>query len=353
LEESTTRDLALPERSHYVSPSFGEATDWLASLKGARWISFDIETFKPAHISCIAFSDSPDRAYCIPLMRGNRQSYWTPYEETSIWRMIQDVFNQPGTRYIAQNGLFDTWHLYRHGIRVPYMAQGFDTMYAHRLLAPDLPHDLGFLTSIYTREPYYKDESGKWSSDVRVPDDQFFTYNCKDAAVTLEIALAMMEDMRETNLLHYYESHMMPQYDVLLSMQERGIHVDTAKLGSVRQTLTMEVGELAGKLRDKVGWLPNTRSYIDMERMLLQFGVKPNRTTTGRPKVDEESLLMYANRQPAVQDIMLLCMEITQRRTLLSGFLEIVLDQQDFYHPSYDLSHAVSGRLSSSGAGVY
>lgn len=354
LLESRTADRELPTRSYYIEPTFQQAVDWLSSLLGAEWISFDIETFRPAYISCIAFSDDPSRAYCIPIMKGNRQSYWTQtWEEREIWRLIQRVLSQSTSRYVTQNGLFDIWHLYRHGIRVPFISKGFDTMYAHRLVAPDLPHALDFLTSIYTREPYYKDESGKWDSDVRVPDPQFWTYNCKDAAVTLEVAFAMIEDMRELGLYDYFMEHMMPQFDVLLDMQMRGIRVDKERLAATRSRLQEEVRGLEGRLREAVGWIPNTKSYLDMGKLFQQFKVRYNTTKTNRPAIDEESLMLYASRSPAVQDILMACLEITQRRTLLSGFLDMVLDSRGFYHPSYDLSHAVSGRLSSSGAGVY
>ncbi len=78
------------------------------------------------------------------------------------------------------------------------MSNGFDTFSAHSLLAPDLPHDLGFIVSIYTDEEYYKDESGRGQAGFgQVSEEQFYVYNCKDAALTLEAALAMIKDMKE------------------------------------------------------------------------------------------------------------------------------------------------------------
>jgi hypothetical protein len=78
------------------------------------------------------------------------------------------------------------------------MTNGFDTFSAHSLLAPDLPHDLGFLVSIYTDEEYYKDESGRAGAGYgNVSEDQFWTYNCKDAALTLECAYGIQADLKE------------------------------------------------------------------------------------------------------------------------------------------------------------
>lgn len=197
LEESRTPDLVLPARDFYLEPTYNELCDWHAELMAAPVCSYDIELFRGGHVSCIAFSDRPDRAFCYPIMRGNRQPYWPVHEEASVWRKIDALLNRQGVMYVSQNGPFDSWHLWRHGVRTTPGLNHVDLMHMHRVLAPDLPHALQFTVSIYTREPYYKDESGDWRSEIRVPDRQFWTYNCKDAACTLEAAYAMIEDMRE------------------------------------------------------------------------------------------------------------------------------------------------------------
>lgn len=81
------------------------------------------------------------------------------------------------------------------------MANGFDTFSAHSLLCPDLPHDLGFLVSIYTDEPYYKDESGRSEtlSSRAAGENMYWTYNAKDAALTLECAFGIMQDLKEAS----------------------------------------------------------------------------------------------------------------------------------------------------------
>jgi hypothetical protein len=167
-------------------------------------MSFDIETRRGAHgtwyISCIAFSSIPTEAYCIPLMRQDRTPYWPNIsDESLIWRAIAEILNLPNVTYITQNGCaFDGPILRKHGVVLEKMSNGFDTFSSHSLLAPDLPHDLGFLVSIYTDEPYYKDESGR-SEYLRGEggEDMYWTYACKDAALTLEGAHGIMADLRE------------------------------------------------------------------------------------------------------------------------------------------------------------
>ena len=356
LEESETPDIKLPERYFYVEPTFDEAIDWLINLEGSEYISFDIETSRPSYIRCIAFSNDPKFAYCIPIMRSNRSSYWTPSQESVIWQLIQKLLSNPKTTYVTQNGMFDVFILWKHGIVCPYMNKAFDTMYAHKTLAADLEHTLAFIVSIYTREPYYKDESGSWKEDkkagtsqLKVPDVDFWVYNCKDAACTLEASFALKEDLIKERLYDYYRENVQTQFDVLFQMQVDGIKVDKKALYSMRQTLNSEISIFNSKLESELGFIPNTKSKKDFERIFTHFGIRPTYTPKGNAKAGNENLLTYAYNWPASRDCIFNTIEVTERRTLLSNFLGMYLDPDDRYHPYYNLHGTKSERLSSKG----
>jgi len=354
-EQSRFPDIRRPERTYYVEPTFREAVDLLQGLRGAAQISFDIETFRghikgESHISCIAFSTSPETAFCIPFMRGSRASYWEdPATEAYIWTLIQAALDQPRTSYITQNGLFDTWHLWRHGIVSPHMGRGFDTMYSHRYIAPGMPHDLAFLVSIYTEEPYYKDESGNWASDVRVPDHQFWLYNCKDAACTMEVAIAETQDMAELEMLDYYQTWVQTQWPALARMRQQGIRVDPVELIAARQKLARDRDSLEATIKGELGWIPNTKSYINMKKALDLLRVPYQLTKTGKPKTDKESMYTYAARFPHARETLMNCLSITKVRTTVSNFMTIALDGANRYHASIDLEKDVTGRNASEG----
>lgn len=205
VEESQWPEIRKTPRFWNIRPTLPEAIDWMKHLKNhtSPYLSFDIETFQAAsgtwYMSCISFSADPTEAFCIPLTRRDRKPYWQDIStESLIWRGIADLLNQPNKKYVTQNGTFDCGQLRKHGVLTPYMATGFDTYSAHSLLAPDLPHDLGFIVSIYTDEEYYKDESGRGQAGFgNVSEDKFWIYGCKDAAITLEAAINMTKDMKE------------------------------------------------------------------------------------------------------------------------------------------------------------
>lgn len=355
-KESEFPEIRRPERYYNVLPTFREACDWLEHLEqDGEWLSFDIETRKAGphmnwYLSTIAFASDPREGFCIPFSLQDRKSYWPIEQEAILWKRIQRLLALSGKRYVTQNGLFDCWHLYRHGITTPYMARGFDTMYAHRYLAADLPHALDFLVSIYTEEEYYKDESGKHESEFRVSDEQFQVYNAKDAAITLEVAFGEIEDMKELGLYDYYMTHLQTQFDVLHAMRVNGFHVDKKKKSELIDRFAADIRNREASIQQTLGWVPNTKSPIDLSKVFERYGITPKRTpSTKQPVIDEEHLLSYAQRWPAARDILTEFIRINQQRTMLSMYALMTTDPKDFYHASYDLAKARTLRLASEG----
>jgi len=353
--ESEFPEIRRSERYYNVLPTFKEANDWLSHLEQGEWLSFDIETRKSGehmnwYMTTIAFSNDPKEGFCIPFARQDRSSYWRLEDEMHLWRRIQHLLSLRSKRYVTQNGLFDCWNLYRHGIVTPYMANGFDTMYAHRYLAGDLPHALDFLVSIYTEEEYYKDESGKHESEIRVSDEQFQVYNCKDAALTLEVAWAEIEDLKELGMYDYYMAQKQTQFDSLQAMRQVGFKVDKVKKAELTDRFQKIILDNEAKIHDTLGWVPNTKSPIDMRKVFEKYSIRYKTTPkTHQPVIDEEALLSYAQQNPASRELLQTVVNITQQRTMLSMYHLMTTDPLDFYHASYDLSKAKTGRLASEG----
>lgn len=352
LEESYTKTIDLPKRQYYIAETLEDLRAIRHELTTrVEYISFDIELMKGRYIECIAFSKDPGVAYCIPITNGKRKPYWENInDERQAWETIHSILNQERVKYIAKNGLFDCWHLWRHGIPT-LMAGGYDVEYLHRLRAPNMPHDLGFIVSVYTREPYYKDESGSWDlQDRSVTDEQFYIYNCKDAACTLDAFYPLTEDMKECGQFKHYEEEVHPQWYPVMDMRIRGLHVDVAKLREVRERLHAEITATQQLISSRVGWLPNTKSPLDMIKLYNQLGINFEKTAKNRPKMDKEIMFTYAAKYPAHRDILLGITGLNAVRTLQSGFTNIGLDEQNHYHPSLTLNKTKTGRLASKGA---
>ena len=74
-----------------------------------------------------------------------------------------------------------------------------DTLLKAFAINPELPKGLAFLTSIYTREPFYKDE-GMYEGSYR----DLLLGCARDACVTFEIDEAMDADLEELGVSKFY-----------------------------------------------------------------------------------------------------------------------------------------------------
>lgn len=188
--ESEFREIKQKERTPVINPTIDEIVATLIGLKGSEFISFDLETFhsQPV-IRCIGLTNREDWGFCIPIVKGYKP-IWTRNEEIEIWSLVKDVLTNNSTKLIAQNAQFEMTQLF------PYTGElniWMDTMRAHALLYPEYPHDLGFLSSIYTDMPYFKDEGEGGFDELQ-------RYNCKDIMSTFEIGMKLREELEKEGM---------------------------------------------------------------------------------------------------------------------------------------------------------
>ena len=62
-----------------------------------------------------------------------------------------------------------------------------DTMLKHHAIIGEkgVPHDLGFISSIYSPIPFYKDDAKGEDNFALLEESRMRTYNCRDTLVTL------------------------------------------------------------------------------------------------------------------------------------------------------------------------
>jgi DNA polymerase-1 len=353
--EARYSDIRRPKRTYTLRPSVEVATNYLESLMDP--ISVDIETFGEDP-SCIGIADRSDRAICIPFIGGGYSSY----ELRIIWRALDHILRT--RRIIGQNIQFDTTRLERWGFEMPHL--WFDTMLAHHLLWPELggaskrsqskregidalagKHSLAFLVSIYTDEPYYKDEGG-FSGDF----ERYWTYNCKDAATTYECYLGLKAELEQFNQYEYFQEHIMGLIRPVMAMQSRGLCVDFPVLNKTKARLQREVEYLQLSFNQHIGFQCNVRSPDDIRFLYTKLGVRPSKVTKkkGALSTDEDTLRGLAYNSPHAETFQQI-LEIRERRTLISNFLNLETGSDGRYKANYLIHGTDSGRLSSRSGG--
>jgi uracil-DNA glycosylase family 4 len=217
LEES--KDATIKELAYtiHIEPDVG---NFLEAIHNASLLGVDIETVKHStKILCVGFAISETEAYVIPLF-DNKLQYVEAVRE-ALLSTVPKVFH---------NGIFDTSILRLNGYETINYA--FDTIIAANLLAPELEKSLAFLTSLYTAQPYYKEEGRSnlpsdtkgWSAKRNKND--LYIYNAKDCCVTYQIHLAQIKELEAEGLVSFYLDYQMQLQQSLVELSLTGMLLD-------------------------------------------------------------------------------------------------------------------------------
>ena len=343
-QEAGSAALRLPERDLITDPSHAECMDFLASLENKPRVAFDTEIYN-GHISCISFCSDPKVAISIPFLDRYRQPNWSVHQEDELWCAIARLLSNPTSLKINQNILFDMFMLlYRMGIHTKGPVA--DTMVAFNLMYVDFKKGLDIITSIYTREPYYKDEGKTWRNPFR-DMTSFWRYNAKDAACALESWLAMEPELRSGG---YRQTHdrTVGMYDALLFMMVRGLRVDKLLLQAARDKLKIDLQGKTDELKVRADYAFNPLSPKQCQQYFyIHKGARPYISPkTGQVTTDDLALARLWRRHhwPEIK----LVQDIRTLKKLGSAYYDVELDGDDRLRGSYNPRGTWTGRLSSS-----
>ena len=330
------------ERKFDIFPDLPKITRYLKGLQIHNGpIAFDIEIYN-FQVSCIGFSTDPAHAICIPFV-GEK---WSIEEEIYIWKLIQTVMGDPTITLVAHNAMFDISFLFlQNNIRT--RARVHDTLIMHRVLYPDFPSRLDFVTSNYTDEPYYKDDKQIWKTPER-DEAKFYRYNCKDAATTMEIFYPLMKEiMADVDMRWTYENTM-SLFEPCLYMMARGVLLNLEKLDTLKAKVRIDLDKVEKELEEVCKYPLNYNSPKQMiEHFYIRRGVKPyiNRKTS-KPTCDDKALTRIVRKYNLPEAR--LCQRARGLKKLLSTYLELEYDKDNRLRCTYSIRGTTSGRLSSS-----
>ena len=339
--QSEDPNLVLPQREFYVPKTASEAVELIMNLKSQRLIAWDIETLgggvHPV-VWCIGFSASPETAVTIPIIRGGKL-HWTVREEALIWRAISEVFLDEKSKKIFQNGSYDLSILGRYyGLRLADGTYG-DTMLLHHASYPYLRKGLDVLASIYTWEPYYKDDGKVWSGR-RISDEAEYTYNSRDCAVTREIYPVVERDAKELGTYSGYE-RTTSVFPSILHMQIRGVKIDLEKKEQLNEDFTNRAKLAQLQLNALAEGTYNIGSSSQMAMLLyhqldlpVQYNYKTKKPTTDKDAVNR-LLKKFPRAGERRHDILTALSDFRKFDKLKSTYAQMEVDPDGRIHTSY------------------
>lgn len=271
--DSRFPELNLPQRTIVIDPP--ELDYWLNEILKHEYVSCDIESVKgTTEILCVGFGLSAELGVVIP------------YDGTLAKRDFIETVLASNVRKVFHFGTYDVTVLRLNGHTVN--AYTDDTIVQAHVLNPELPRDLGFLVSVETREPYFKEDGKKnipgdnkaWSKRRNKAD--LYAYNGKDICTTIEIFYKQHELLVEDSMYDFYRYEMDVQNEVALPLSMNGFPVDLERLNSIADYVRKDRAKYIIFLQTLVGRSVNVGSTKQMCYLLYQDLKLPVRKKTNK-----------------------------------------------------------------------
>lgn len=357
-QDSTFPDLNYTEREYHINPVGMDLEVWTEKLCNSPILGVDIETTKDIReIICIGFAPSKNVGVTIFLD--------SEHSRSCVRRILLSA-----ARKVFHFGIFDRLVLAEH----EYECVGpfGDTFLAQHTLNAGLPNGLDYLTSLYTREPYYKAEGrAEIPKDTKVwagtPDkSKLGIYNCKDCVCTIEIFETQIQELAIEQLTPVYDNAI-DQLEMAIDISQAGIEIDLERRALLARALIKKWTKMQWALnmlckKDEVNVnSPKLRKILYTEQQLPERK-KRNKDGAWVVTTDDDALVsLLAFTKGKINEfktaekkaewekrfyIVQLIHKIRGVRKLLSSYIAIKISKDGRIRSMYKVGGAETGRWS-------
>ncbi len=312
---------------------------------GVLRLAVDLET-RHGFIACCGLAWSKLNAICIPFMCIERDDgYWTVDEQVIIIKKLHDLLQHPAVCVIGQNFSYDAQYIANEWQFAPHWAR--DTMTYQYIIWPGTPKGLSYLSSLYCEyHCHWKEEGKDWNA--KMPEEQLWAYNCKDAVATFEadeVLVNLAEKMGQTDQC---EERMQVDY-MAFRMMMRGVNIDKKH----RARLAIELGEAMQPYEKDFELILNGREWglaksktakpwyrSPIQQIILFYDVLglpiQRHKKTKRPTVEGDALTVLARKEPILRPIFQMLEEYRSLGVFFNTFVNAPLDIDDRMRCSFD-----------------
>ncbi|MDQ6478235.1 DNA polymerase I [Dyadobacter sp. LHD-138] len=312
---------------------------------------FDTETTSletiDADLVGLSFAYIPGEAFYVPVPANKEKAQ-------EIVEYFREVFENESIEKIGQNVKYDILVLKNYNIEVKGKLQ--DTMLAHYLLEPDKRHGMDILAETYLNyEPVSittligkKGVKQGNMRDVSIPEAT--QYAGEDADITLQLNTIFAKELPKYNAQKLFETVEMPLVQVLASMENTGVRLDTNALAEMSQVLEGDLRKTESEIFEIAGQSFNIGSPKQLGEVLfdkMKLIDKPKKTKTGQYATGEEILSELEGQFEIARKIL----DYRELQKLKSTYVDalptLVSPRTGRIHTSYNQAVAATGRLSS------
>lgn len=261
----------------------------------------DIETTFDRTLTCIGFCFEEGPVYVFPFRRYDYTLGYGEVEASRILRALSIAMRDNLT--VSHNGHGFDWLVLAHHYRIPFGKNLYDTMISHNRCYPEAEKSLGHCLSLWTDEPYHKDE-GVFNPHNTDQERQLWLYNAKDVYAMRDLKKAFDNECdKDAGLKASIEQAQSMIYPYLVATL-KGIKMDEVRLREIvsendrymmqlQRIVRILVGEevfdlLKGK--SDASLLSSNKQAARYFYTMLGYKV-PYKTDSGEPACDAGAML--------------------------------------------------------------
>jgi len=347
LDESGSRTLELPHRLLQICKSPLQLYQFVErNSKDSRadgYVDSDIESSNCIP-SCISLAFHPGEAISIPLLPslwGIKYTDMTPQELAQCWLIVAKILADPKWKKSGHNFHYDEPKINLYGFYLDKLS--FDTQLASHSLCPEWPQSLAFNTSIWTKEPFYKEE-GRGFNPKKDKVDRLLLYNAKDSAVTNEVRRGQMREITRLGLEEFFYDFVMKLHPLYLGIEKVGFKVDEDVRRTLVEKYVQRQLDKERELHSILGFDCNVASPKQVAATLYEHLKFPRRAGTGEDVL--VSLMGNHAKTPEKIRVLKLIIEIRKVRKTIGTYLMASPDYDGRMRTSIFITGTETGRTS-------
>lgn len=286
-KQSTFPELILPTRNLSVVRNSYQLYEFIQLYKDKIRLSVDIEANGTCIPVCMGLAFNKHHGITVPLWNTDGISTIPTSDLIQIWIMLSDLLQR--CDIIGQNFNYDRDKIRRLGFTIRKLVS--DTMLKAHAINPELPKGLAFNTSLFTEEPFYKNE-GMYQGTI-----QDLLLGCaRDACVTYEVDEAMDIDLDEIQQRPFFENFLMRLPDLYWGIENQGFRVNSEERDHLIRKYVKWDEQIRYELFQITGTEINVNSHVQVGTLLWENFKLPRRQGTG-----EEEITALLNNKTSIK----------------------------------------------------
>lgn len=342
LLQSRFPERVLPTRNIEICKNSAHLAEFRARYRG-KFIRMgtDIEANGTCIPVCMGLAFTPNHAMVVPLWNVDDISHIPTSDMVQIWIILAEMLWE--NEIVGQNFNYDRDKILRLGFAIRKLAS--DVMLKAFAINPELPKGLAFNTSIFTEEPFYKDE-GMYQGSL----NDLFLGCGRDACVTIEIDQNMDSDLDELGMRPFYENFLLRLPDLYWSIERQGFKIDSVERDLLLRKYIAWDERVRYELFKLVGTEVNVNSPKQIAILLWDNLGLPRKDTTGEEDITAllNSASVWTKRNESQRRICELILEGRRVRKTISTYLMALPDfdgrMRTTYFPCLDTGRTSTGQ---------